>query len=499
MRKKVVIIGSGIGGLATAAILGKKGYSVEVIEKNKSLGGRCNILKKKGFTFDMGPSWYLMPDVFEHFYKLLDEEVKDHLKLLKLSPSYRIFFSNKNAPIDIYSQLEKNRKTFESFEKGSMEKIKNYLSTAEMQYKIAIESFMYKNYNTVLDFFTFDLMTKGSKLSVLETMNSYVSKRFDSDEMRKILMYQLVFLGASPYNTPALYNIMSHIDFNMGVFYPMGGMYEIVKSLVNIGKKWGVTYHTSMPVSKIIIEDKIATGVKTKKGTISADIVISNADIHHTEISLLPLEYQTYKKNYWEKKTMAPSTFLLYLGLNTKVKNLKHHNLYFSSDWKKNFSEIFDHPQLPSDPSIYVCCPSISDATVAPKGKENLFVLVPIAPGLKMTQIQIQKYKDKIYAFLEEKMGIKDIKNLIEVEEFFSVENFETEYNSYKGSALGLAHTLNQTAIFRPNNKSKKVKNLFYVGGNTNPGIGVPICLISAELVYKRISNINSPHPLKSL
>jgi len=198
---------------------------------------------------------------------------------------------------------------------------------------------------------------------------------------------------------------------------------------------------------------------------------------------------------------MAPSTFLLYLGLNTKVKNLKHHNLYFSSDWKKNFSEIFDHPQLPSDPSIYVCCPSISDATVAPKGKENLFVLVPIAPGLKMTQIQIQiqKYKDKIYAFLEEKIGIKDIKNLIEVEEFFSVENFETEYNSYKGSALGLAHTLNQTAIFRPNNKSKKVKNLFYVGGNTNPGIGVPICLISAELVYKRISNINSPHPLKSL
>ncbi len=499
MKKKVIIIGGGIGGLAAAALLAKKGYSVELFEKNATLGGRCNILKKKGFIFDMGPSWYLMPDVFEHFYKLLGERVEDHLKLVKLSPSYRIFFSGKEKPVDVFSDMQKNKRIFENFEENSLEKLDKYLDTAKRQYEIAINNFMYKNYNSIKDFFTWDLMTRGSKLSVFESMDSYVSKRFSSDEMRKILMYHLVFLGASPYNTPALYNIMSHIDFNMGVFYPMGGMYEIVKSLVAIGKKHGVTYHTSSSITKIVVENGTTTGVKIGNERIQADLVISNADMHHTETVLLEPESQTYNEDYWGKKTLAPSTFLLYLGLNTKVKSLVHHNLYFSNNWKRNFSQIFEHPQLPNDPSLYVCCPSYTDPSVAPSGKENLFVLVPIAPGMTLTKNDIEIYKNKTYQFLEDTMKVPNIKTHLEVEEFFSVREFEERYNSYKGSALGLAHTLKQTAIFRPNNKSKKVKNLYYVGGNTNPGIGVPICLISAELAYKRIQGIKSSHPLSSL
>ena len=500
MKQKALIIGGGIGGLATACLLAKKGFDVELVEKNEKIGGRANIFEEKGFVFDMGPSWYLMPDVFEHFFDLMGEKIQDHLELQKLTPSYRIFFKDEGKVLDLNSNVEEDKKLFESLEQGSGAKLEEYLALSKMQYEIAIKDFMYKNYDSVFDFFNKRVMTEGRKLSVLSAMNTYVGKFFKSKIVQKIMQYQLVFLGSSPYNTPALYNIMSHIDFNMGVFYPKGGIYKIIEALGTIAQKNGVKIRTSAPVKQIIIKDKKATGIELENGeVISADLVISNADIEHTETKLLPEDSRSLKEKYWKKRTMAPSAFIMYIGMKDQVPSLTHHNLIFSKDWEKNFSQIFDKPQWPEDPSLYVCCPSKTDPTVAPQGKENLFVLVPIASGLEYDEASLAMYKDKILSTMEKEMNIPNFKNRIEYMRVYSVKDFAKDYNAYKGSALGLAHTLMQTAFFRPNNRSKKVNNLYYVGAGTNPGIGMPICLISAELAYKRIMNIKDPHPLEKL
>ena len=499
-NKKVIIIGSGIGGLGTACILGKAGYDVTVLEKNSKIGGRANIFEAKGFRFDMGPSWYLMPDVFDHFFKLIGEKTEDHLDLQRLDPSYQIVFTDSGKVVEMKSNIEEDKKVFEELEPGSSEVLRKYLAQSKMQYEIAISRFMYKNYSSIRDFMSWELFMKGRKLSVLSRMQTYVEKFFKTDYVQKIMQYQLVFLGSSPYNTPALYNIMSHIDFNMGVFYPKGGIYEIIKALERIAKKYNVKIKTNSPVQKIIVENKNAVAVLLETGEkITADIFISNADIHHTETKLLESSSRTYPESYWKNKTLAPSAFIMYLGIDKKYPDLKHHMLMFSKDWKKNFSEIFDNPSWPEDPSYYVCAPSVTDSTVAPSGKENLFVLVPIAPGLEDSDEVREKYSEKVIEMLMKHLPLKDLDKHIEYKRIYCVRDFANDYNSYKGSALGLAHTLRQTAIFRPDTKSKKVENLFYVGGNTNPGIGMPICLISAELVYKRIIGDNSSGPLESL
>lgn len=499
--KSAIIIGSGFGGLGTANILAKAGYNVTVLEKNDKVGGRANIFSDAGYTFDMGPSWYLMPDVFEHFFKLLGEDVNDHLDLVKLGPSYRIFFKDTDRePVDIYSDLERDIPTLEALEPGAGDQLREYLRRAEEQYEIAYDRFMFKNYSSVFDFLNWEVMTEGRKLAVFEKMDKYVKRYFKTPELQKIMQYTLVFLGSSPYNTPALYNIMSHIDFNMGVYYPQGGLYEIVKALKNIAEKNGAEFLVNAPVKKIITEGGKATGVELEDGTImNADMVISNADIEHTEMQLLEEKDRSYGKKYWDKKVLAPSALIMYLGVDGEIPNLTHHNLIFSKDWEKNFAEIFDDAKWPSDPSLYICNPSKTDPSVAPVGKENLFVLVPIAAGLEYTQEDLERYADKTLETMEKECDIPDLRKRVEVRHLFSVKDFQEKYNSFKGSALGLAHTLGQTAAFRPDTVSKKVDNLYYVGGNTNPGIGMPICLISAELVYKRLTGDKSSGPLEKI
>ncbi|MBA3758866.1 phytoene desaturase [Candidatus Saccharibacteria bacterium] len=495
--KSAIIIGSGFGALGSACLLAKAGWNVTVLEKNNQIGGRAGYFEEEGFRFDMGPSWYLMPDVFEHFFKLLGEDVNKHLKLKKLSPSYRIFYKDTFLKIDIHSDLEKDLKTIEQIETGAGSALESYLDQAGYQYGVAKDRFMYKNYDSFKDFFTREMATEGRKLNVLSNMNKHVGKYFKTDAMQKLMQYPLVFLGSSPYNTPAIYNIMSHIDFNMGVYYPDGGIYEIVKALQKIAEKHGAKFVTDCLVEKIIVEDGKAVGVMTKNGEQRADIVISNADIHHTETQLLETEYRTKTERYWHKRTMAPSALIMYLGVKGKIPELTHHNLLFSKDWKKNFAEIFDQPRWPKDPSLYICNPSKTDPSVAPKDHENLFVLVPVASGLKYDDELLEHYSNKILETIEKHMYVKDLRERIVYKKLFSVRDFEQRYNSYKGSALGLAHTLRQTAIFRPNNISKKVKDLYYVGAGTNPGIGMPITLISAELMYKRLINDKSSGPLK--
>lgn len=448
----------------------------------------------------MGPSWYLAPDLFEHYFNLLGEKVSDHLNLAQLNPSYRIFFKERNMKVDITSNLEKDAETFDKIESGAGEQLRKYLAQSEYQYGIATKFFMYKNYDTIFDFFNRRVMTEGQKLSVFSKMHSFVSKFFKSEELRQIMEYTMVFLGTSPYEAPALYNLMSHMDFNQGVFYPQGGFYEVIKALVKIVEKNGAKLRNNSSVAEILVESGKAVGVKLENGeTIEADIVISNADMNFTETKMLQPSQQTYKENYWKKRILAPSAFILYLGVKEKLPSLTHHNLLFSRDWRENFVDIYKQPQLPRDASLYVCAPSITDPSVAPAGKENLFVLVPIASGLEIGKSQKIEYADAVLETMEREMNLPDLRKKIEFQRIYTVENFAADYNSYRGSALGLAHTIWQTAIFRPNNFSKKVKDLYYVGAGTNPGIGTQICLISAELVYKRIHGIKTPEPLSEL
>lgn len=498
--KTAIIIGSGVGGLATACLLAKQGYSVEIFEKNEQLGGRLSLFEADGFRFDMGPSWYLMPDIFEHFFELMGEQVSDHLQLIRLSPSYRIFFKDQNRQVDLYSDLERDRATLEALEPGSYEKLKEYLRRAEEAYSISKRSFMYKNYDSLRDLFTWEAIKNGRRLSVFANMHEYICRFFKTDALQKILEYQLVFLGSSPYKTPALYSIMNHIDFKMGVYYPQGGMYEIVKALVNIGKKHHVSFRVNAPVERILVEQGRAVGIRLLTGEEKrADLVISNADIHHTDTVLLPEEVRQYDDHYWKTRVLAPSALILYLGVKGRIPSLTHHNLLFSKDWKQNFAEIFDQPTWPKDPSIYVCAPATTDPTVAPPDHENLFVLVPIPAGLEYTDERLAEETQKVLRNLEESMHIPDLRSRIVYQKIFCAKEFTERYNSYQGTALGLAHTLKQTATFRPNNINPKVKNLYYVGGNTNPGIGVPICLISAELILKRLMGDTSGAPLSSI
>ncbi len=531
MAKKVIIIGSGIGGLGSANLLAKLGYEVTVLEKNDYLGGRAGLIEEAGYKFDKGPSWYLMPDVWEHYFGLLGKKVEDYLQLKRLEPSYRIFFeggyhSQSSRPtasrqtfaagkaamdprmreddnthfVDMYADVQKTAQYFESLEAGAGEKFKAYLKMTARAYETAKELFMYKNYDSVFDLY--DKRASKAKLSprLLASMHRYVSKEFKNERIQKILQYQLVFLGGSPYNTPALYSIMNHIDFNMGVFYPMGGIYEIINALVKIGREFGVVYKTNAAVKRIVVTSGRASGVELEDGTIiESDLVVSNADVYHTETVLLAPAYREHSEKYWQKRTLAPSAFIMYLGITDKVPELAHHNLLFAEDWAQNFADIFDHPKFPDKPSVYICAPSVTDATVAPAGKENLFVLAPIAPGLEYTTEFLEEYGNKLLDWMGEEMGVHNLRSRVEYRKNYCVKDFAADYNSFKGTALGLAHTLRQSVFLRPNNISKKVKDLYYVGAGTNPGIGMPICLISAELLVKRLIGNTTAEPLLKL
>lgn len=501
MKKRAIIIGAGVGGLATACILGQAGYEVSVYEKNDGPGGRAGTFTQDGFTFDTGPSWYLMPDIFEQFFELLGEDIHKHLKLTRLDPSYRVFFKDTLfGAVDIVGDVEKDGATLEAIEPGARAKLRNYLEKSTYQYNLAIDQFLYKNYDSITDFMTPQMLIQGLRMNVFTTMQKYVSKHFSNKEIQKIMQYPLVFLGASPNNAPALYNIMSHIDFKQGVFYPQGGIYELTKTLVKLAKKRGVKFYYNDPVQSINVSEGHATGITLESGKkISADIVISNADMAHTELQLLEPELRTYSASYFKKRVMAPSALLLYLGVKKQYKNLQHHNLVFSKDWDANFNAIFKTKRWPSDPSFYVCNPNKTDKSVAPAKHENLFVLVPLPATTNYTDQELETYTDWILKTMEQTMHLTDLRKHIVVKKVVAAKDFESTYNSYAGTALGFAHTLKQTAIFRPANQSKHVDNLYYVGAGTSPGIGLPMCLISAQLVYKRLINDKSNQSLTKI
>ncbi len=677
-KQKVIVIWAWFGGLGSAILLARAWYDVTVLEKNDKVWGRANLLEINGYKRDMWPSWYLMPDAFDRFFTAIGRKVEDYLDLQKLEPSYRVFFkesqdwakanlwswyslrveggksstkgyetmNNGANYLDLYADVDQTAQTFEQIEPRSGDKLRAYLKSAAYQYGIAMEKFVFKNFDSIWDFMTPQLAIEGMQLNVFTKLYNYVSRFVKNENLKKLLMYPSVFLGTSPYETPALFNIMSHVDFNQWVFYPQWWIHEIPKALYQIALEEWVKFEFDAEVEKIIVENKKVIWAQLKSNESNwwyvlpqnhqmalkkvidmfvqheinyqitwwaaasiywsnrkindididveslddiavirsyfrdnvltyeispnyekfvidwlllleidwiqieicdldrnsarqycpngldyivcdlgdmkinvvkesilidnkkylsreqdiidvqnlsntfikkADIIISNADMRHTETQLLELSQQTYPQSYWAKQVISPSWFILYLWVDGELPQLKHHTLVFSDDWKGWFDQIFKDPQRPQDPNYYICNPSKTDPTVAPAGKENLFVLVPIAPWLDSTTESLEAYRDHIIADIAHNCGIPDLQDRIEVSQIFSIPQFEQYYNAYKGTALGLAHTFFQSAVRRPQNYSKKVKWLYYAGGYTTPGIGMPMCLISAMMVADRV------------
>ena len=484
-KKNIIIVGSGFGGLSAAALLARDGHNIKVIEKNDQPGGRASIWKKDGFTFDMGPSWYLMPDVFEKFFAEFGKKPEDYMDLVRLDPSYRVFFDIDDY-VDISSDLNKNLELFEKLEVGAKEKMKKYLDASKYEYDIAMKDFIYKDYKHLTDFFKPKLIVEGTKLHMFEKLDSFALRYFKSDKIRKILEYTIVFLGGSPYDSPALYSLMSHVDFNMGVWFPIGAMGKLVDSMYELSKEQGAEFIFNESVEKIYVENGLAKSVKTNKKTYEADIVVVNADYAWAEMNLLDKKYRSYTKRYWEKRKIAPSAYLLFLGLDKQIKKFEHHNLYFHPNWVEHFDDIFKDPKWPKNFSYYVSCITKTDSKTAPEGCENVFVLIPVAPDLKDDEKIREKYFDITIEHMEKLSG-ENIRDHIVVKRIFTHSDFSDRYNAYKGTALGLAHTLRQTAIFRPKQQSKKVKNLYYTGHYNHPGIGVPMVIICSQILRDTI------------
>ncbi|MFW5956096.1 MAG: phytoene desaturase family protein [Halorhabdus sp.] len=482
----ITIVGGGFGGLSAACHLADAGADVTLLEKNGQLGGRASRLERDGFVFDMGPSWYLMPDVFERFFAHFDRDPTQFYELERLDPHYRIFFKDGDE-VDISTDRNENRDLFESYETGAGEAFEEYLATSERHYETAMEDFVYEYRPTWRDWVDLDLLRAAPVgMKLLGSMQGHVEDYFEHPKLQQIVQYTLVFLGGSPANTPAIYNMMSHVDFNLGVYYPQpvdggpGGIGAVADAVVALAEELGVTFETDTEVTEIA-RRKDGFLVETAEGEQRhPDVVVGNADYAHVEEALMPAHERQFDAEYWDERTYAPSAFLMYLGVEGDLPELAHHTLVLPTDWDEHFEAIFDRETWPEEPSYYLCVPSKTDDSVAPEGHSNLFVLLPIASGLEDSEATRQRYREKLLADIEANTGVA-LEDRIVVEEQFCISDFAERYNATKGTAMGLAHTLRQTAMFRPPIESSAVEDLYFTGGYTTPGVGVPMTLISGE------------------
>ena len=482
MRKNIKIIGSGFSSLAAACYLAQKGHEVTVYEKNATIGGRARQFKKEGFTFDMGPSWYWMPDVFERFFGDFDKKPSDYYELIKLSPAYRVYYGIDDF-IAIADNLDEIIKTFESIEKGSGSVLAKFMADAKSNYDIAIKDLVYRPGVSALE-----LITKETALKVgqfFSNISKDVRKKFNNERLIQILEFPVLFLGAKPSDTPSFYSFMNYADFGMGTWHPKTGMYDVIRGMESLAIELGVSFKKNAAIEKIIVENKKAVALQINGELLNADIILSGADYHHTE-TLLDEEHRAYSEKYWASKTFAPSSLLFYVGFNKKIENITHHALFFDVDFNQHAKDIYDEPKWPDNPLFYANFPSITDETAAPKGMESGFFLIPLAPGIEDTEALREAYFEKIIDRFEA-LTQQNIKNNIIFKESFCKNDFEEVYNSYKGNAYGMANTLLQTAFLRPKLKSKKVENLYFTGQLTVPGPGVPPALISGKLVAELI------------
>ena len=482
MSKKIIVIGSGFSSLSAATYLSKYGYQVTILEKNQDFGGRARQLKSNGFIFDLGPSFYWMPDVFEKYFGDFGKKVKDYYQLIRLDPAYKIFFE-KNKTVSIPGSFEKILSTFENIEKGSSSKLKKFMNEAEINYSIAMNGIVFKPGFSIFELITFQTVRRVKYF--MTTIKSEVSKFFNNKKLKQILEFPVLFLGAKPENTPAFYNIMNYADFKLGTWYPKDGMYSVVKGMVRLAEENGVKLKSNQNVEAIIEENNKIKGVISNGKNIYCDIVVSGADYHHTE-SLLNSHQRNYSESYWDKKVFAPSALLFYIGLNKKVRNLEHHNLFFDVNFDEHASAIYNNKKWPDAPQFYVTVSSITDLKSAPENCDSFVILIPIAPGLEDNEAIRESCLEKVLTRIEEHSENK-IKDSIIYKKSYCINDFKSDYNSYKGNAYGLANTLFQTAIFKPKLRSKKIKGLYFTGQLTVPGPGVPPALISGKIVAKTV------------
>ena len=483
MKKNIYIIGSGFSALSASCYLAKQGYNVTVLEKNDTLGGRARQYKKDGFTFDIGPSWYWMPDVFERFFADFGKKPSDYYTLDKLNPGYEVYFGKKSS-LKVSENLEDIYRMFEEEEKGSAKHLKTFIDSAKSNYDTAIKDLVYKPGVSPLELINTTTIARVSQF--FSTIRKQVRKNIKNPKLIKILEFPVLFLGAKPTNTPAFYNFMNYADFGLGTWHPRGGMYAVIEGMVSLATSLGVNFKTNSNVQKIITDtSKNVVGLLVNGEEIKTSLVLSGADYHHTE-TLLDKDVRQYSENYWDKKIFAPSSLLFYVGFDKKIENVSHHTLFFDTDFDAHAREIYDNPKWPTDPLFYANFTSLSDETSAPEGKEAGFFLIPLAPGIKDTLELREEYFDKIMDRFE-KLTNQKVKEHVLFKKSFCVNDFKEEYNSYKGNAYGMANTLFQTAFLRPKIKSGKVKNLYFTGQLTVPGPGVPPALISGKIASELI------------
>jgi phytoene desaturase len=486
MSKKVVIIGSGFAGLSSACHLAKAGYRVTILEKNEMAGGRARKFEVDGFVFDMGPSWYWMPDVFESFFAAFGKKVSDYYQLTRLDPSYSVWFGI-NDRMQVPAKMSALEELFEANEPGSVPNLRKFLKEAQYKYEVGMNDFVQKPSHNIMEFADMRVLKSLFRIQMFTSMSSHVRRLFKNEQLVQLLEFPVLFLGATPQNTPALYSLMNYADMSLGTWYPMGGMHKIVEGMVSLANELGVKIELNSEVEEIIVKNDTATSVKTRNGSIfEADIVVGGADYHHIDTQLLKQSERNYSDQYWDKRAMAPSSLLYYIGVNKRLTNLNHHNLFFDEDFNQHAQDIYSNPDWPKKPLFYVSVPSITDPSVAPEGCENLFLLIPVAPGLADSEEVRDHYYDLIMNRLEQLTG-QSIRDAVIYKRSYAHSDFVKDYHAFKGNAYGLANTLLQTAFLKPKIKSKKVKNLYYTGQLTVPGPGVPPSLISGEVVAKEI------------
>ncbi len=488
MPKHIVVIGSGFSGLSAACALAKEGFKVTLLEKNESAGGRASVFSEKGFVFDMGPSWYWMPDVFEWFFDLYGYKPSDFYELVRLDPAYRIYFSSDDF-IDMPASLAELYKLFEQLEPGSTPALQKFLNDAAYKYKVGMEDMVFKPCNSVLEFAELKMVKSLFTMQLFTSLRKEVYSKFKSEKIRKILEFPVYFLGALPSNTPALYSILNYADLVLGTWYPKGGMYKIIEGMQKVAENLGVEIHFNSAVTKIHSVEGKVKHILVGDLQIDCDAVVASADYNHVEEHLLTENDKNYNAAYWGKKVFAPSAIIYYLGIKGKVNNLLHHNLFFDQSFEVFADEIYTNPRWPSNPLFYVCVPSKTDITVAPPGDENMFILIPVASGLSSDELTSEKYFQSVIKRIEDFAGDKMSDRII-YKKSFTPNDFVSRYNAYKGNAYGLANTLNQTAIFKPKMHNKAIKNLVYTGQLTVPGPGVPPAIISGFVAAKEIKKI---------
>jgi phytoene desaturase len=492
VSKKAVVIGSGFAGLSAATFLARDGWQVDVYEKHDQPGGRCRHFKKDGFSFDMGPSWYWMPDVFERYFAQFGKKVSDYYELIRLDPSYRIYWEE--GIMDVPASYAEMKNLFDRLEPGAGEKLDTFMQEAEYKYRVGVNKLVFKPGQSWLEFLDQELIAGLFRLDVFNNIKSHIAKYFKHPHLRQMMEFPVLFLGALPENTPALYSLMNYADVKLGTWFPKGGMHKIVEGMHQLAVEQGVRFHFNANVNSIQIDNGKAIGITINgsTATIAADAVVGAADYHFIETKLLSPQYQSYTAQYWDKRVMAPGCLIYYVGINTRIPDLQHHSLFFDVPFEKHAAEIYTHPAWPEKPLFYLSATSVTDPSQAPEGSENLFFLIPIAAGLDGDDEKVrEQYFDILSERLKDRTGV-DIRNHVVYKRAYSYTDFVDDYNAFKGNAYGLANTLLQTAILKPSCKSKKVKNLYYTGQLTVPGPGVPPSLISGEVVAGVVNKINN-------